>query len=393
MPEPRGSDIYLPTLPTGLSPALEAGGLRLYLKPVDLHAGGAGRPEARPLAGGPLVFSQCELLWRSKTRLAEVRRCRTSLDMLWNWARGEGEAVARHVGCLLEAVSRPRPAVGDLALDRPLLMGVLNVTPDSFSDGGAFLDPTAAVAHGRRMAEGGADIVDVGGESTRPRSTSTSAEDELARVLPVVSALADAGIAVSIDTRRAQVMAAALDAGAVLVNDVSALTADPESLALIAGRRAPVVMMHMRGEPATMHLKTDYAHAPLDVYDELAERLAACADAGVPAGRIVLDPGLGFAKTSAQNARVMADLALYHGLGCPLALGASRKGLVAAVKRGATPRERLPASLAAALIALDQGVQILRVHDVPETAQAVAVWRAVRGLDGAPARAGVVATA
>lgn len=382
MPEPRGSDVHLPSLPTGLSPALEAGDIRLYLKPAGLER--TRLSAALALAGGALAFSQCELLWRTVARPGEVKRCRASVDALEAWARGEGAAIGRWFDGALRRLTQSRPGFGVLFFERPLLMGVLNVTPDSFSDGGAFLDPDTAIAHGRRMAEAGADIVDVGGESTRPRSDGTSVEDELARAVPVVSALARAGIFVSIDTRRARVMAAALDAGAGLVNDVSALTADVDSPALIAARDTPVVLMHMRGEPATMHLATDYAHAPLDVYDELAARLDACADAGIAAERIVLDPGLGFAKTSAQNAQVMADLALYHGLGCALMVGASRKGLVSAVKRGSTPRERLPASLAAALLALDQGVQVLRVHDVAETAQALAVWRAVRGLADNP---------
>ena len=390
MPEPRGSDVYLSSLPTGLAPALEAGGLRLYLKPVGLEP--AGSPASRPLAGGPLSFSQCELLWRATARPSAVSRCRASVDALEAWARGEGGSVARWFDAALKRLTRPRPGLAGLTFDRPALMGVLNVTPDSFSDGGQFLDPSVATAHGRKMMEVGADIIDVGGESTRPRSDGTAVEEELARVGPVVSALAGAGVPVSIDTRRARVMGAALDAGAKLVNDVSALTADPDSVALIAARNAPVVLMHMRGEPATMHLKTDYAHAPLDVYDELAARLEACVAAGIAAERVLLDPGLGFAKNSAQNALVMADLALYHGLGCALAVGASRKGLVSAVKRSSMPQERLPASLAAALLALDQGVQVLRVHDVAESAQALAVWRAVRGLPDRPAQGLAAAT-
>lgn len=380
MPEPRGSDVYLSSLPTGLAPALEAGGLRLYLKPVGLEP--AGPHDARSLAGGPLSFSQCELLWRTTARPGAVSRCRASVDALEAWARSEGSSVARWFDAALKRLTQPRPGVAGLAFDCPALMGVLNVTPDSFSDGGLFLDPSVATAHGRKMMEAGAVIIDVGGESTRPRSDGTAVEEELARVIPVVSALAATGVPISIDTRRSRVMAAALDAGAKLVNDVSALTADPDSLPLVAMRNAPVVLMHMRGEPATMHLKTDYAHAPLDVYDELAARLESCVAAGIAAERVLLDPGLGFAKNSAQNALVMADLALYHGLGCVLAVGASRKGLVSAVKRSSTPQERLPASLAAAMLALDQGVQVLRVHDVAETAQALAVWCAVRGLPG-----------
>ena len=390
MPEPRGSDVYLSSLPTGLAPALEAGGLRLYLKPVGLEP--AGRGASRVLAGGPLGFFQCELLWRTAARPGEVSRCLASVDALEAWARSEGGSVLRWFDGALKCLTQPRSGMGGLSFDRPSLMGVLNVTPDSFSDGGAFLDPAVAIAHGRRMVEAGAAIVDVGGESTRPRSDGTAVEDELARVVPVVSALASSSVFVSIDSRRARVTAAALDAGAALVNDVSALTADADSLALVAARKVPVVLMHMRGEPATMHLKTDYAHAPLDIYDDLAARIEACAAAGIAAERIVVDPGLGFAKNSAQNAQVMAELALYHGLGSAVAVGASRKGLVSAIKRGSTPQERLPASLAAALLALDQGVQILRVHDVAETAQALAVWRAVRGLTDRPAPGAAAAT-
>lgn len=392
MPEPRGSSAHPPSLPTGLAPTLEAGGLCLYLKPVGLEPHSAGAPATCSLAGGPLAFSQCELLWRSKARPADVKRCRASVDALEAWARAEGAPMARWLDAALAKLTRPRLAMARLSFNRPRLMGVVNVTPDSFSDGGAFLEPGAAIAHGRRMVEAGADIVDVGGESTRPRSHATPVDEELRRVVPVVAALAGAGIPVSVDTRRARVMAAALDAGAAMVNDVSALTADPDSVPLLAARNAPAVLMHMRGEPATMHLKTDYAHAPFDIYDELSARLDACIAAGISADRLVLDPGLGFAKTSAQNAQVMGDIALYHGLGCPLAVGASRKGLVSVVKRGTTPQERLPASLAAALLALDQGVQILRVHDVAETAQAVAVWCAVRGLGDGAAPDAVAAT-
>lgn len=385
MPEPGGSDLHLPTLPTGLAPALEAGGLRFYLKPVGLAPRPEGRSDAHSLAGGALSFHECELLWRTLARPAEVTRCRASVGALQAWARGEGPAVVAWFNRALKALTQPRAPIGHVSFETPVLMAVLNVTPDSFSDGGAFLDAASAIAHGRCMAEAGAGIVDVGGESTRPRSAATPEESELARVMPVVTALAGAGLCVSIDTRRSRVMAAALDGGAALVNDVSALKADSNSIALLAARGAPVVLMHMRGEPATMHLHTDYAHAPLDVYDELAERRDACVAGGIAVDKLVLDPGLGFAKNSAQNAQVMADLALYHGLGCSLLVGASRKGLVSAVKRGSTPQERLPASLAAALLAWEQGVQILRVHDVPETAQALAVWRAVRGLGDAGA--------
>ena len=259
-------------------------------------------------------------------------------------------------------------------------MGVLNATPDSFADGGAYRETAAAIAHGQRLIAEGADMVDIGGESTRPRSASVSVEEELGRVCPVIEGLAGASVPLSIDTRRAAVMAVALDRGVRAVNDVSALTFDPESLALVAERRAPVVLMHMRGLPATMHEHTGYDNVVLDVFDELAARIEACRAAGIAETDIAVDPGLGFAKTSDQNAALLRALSLFLGFGMPVVVGASRKGLFRAVRQSAQPEARLPASLASAILALDQGAQILRVHDLAETAQALAVWRALRGL-------------
>jgi len=250
--------------------------------------------------------------------------------------------------------------------------------PRQLSDGGVNLDPQVAVAHALEMVEAGADIVDVGGESTRPGAAAMPPEEEIARTVPVVRALAERGIAVSIDTRHAPVMAAAMDAGARIINDVTALEGDRESLDVAARTGAALCLMHMRGEPQTMQADPVYDCAPLDVYDYLAGRIAACEAAGIPRARIAGDPGIGFGKTAGHNAQLLATLALYHGLGCPVLLGASRKSFVAHLSKGEPPRQRLPGTLAAHLAGLDAGVQIVRVHDVPETAQAVAVWRAMR---------------
>jgi dihydropteroate synthase len=258
-------------------------------------------------------------------------------------------------------------------------MGVINVTPDSFSDGGDRFDAGRAVADGLAMAEAGAAILDVGGESTRPGSAPVDVEEELRRVLPVVRGLADAGTLVSIDSRRAKVMAAALDAGARAINDVTALEHDPEALALAAERRVPVALMHMRGEPGTMQADPRYDDAALDIYDYLEGRVAACEAAGIARGHLAVDPGIGFGKTAAHNLEILDQMALYQGLGCAVVLGVSRKSFIGKLSRGEAPKARLPGSLAAGLAGIARGVQILRVHDVAETAQALALWRAIEG--------------
>jgi dihydropteroate synthase len=256
-------------------------------------------------------------------------------------------------------------------------MGVLNVTPDSFSDGGNFLDTDAAIAAGLAMADAGADIIDVGGESTRPRSQATSPEVEQARVLPVIRGLASAGLCVSVDTRHAATMAAALDAGGTVVNDVSALAFDPASAALVASRRCPVVLMHMRGTPADMYAEARYGDVVQDVRRELAGRIAAAVQAGVAPDRIAIDPGIGFAKKSGQSMELLRRLPELVSLGYPILVGVSRKSFLASVTGETDPRRRLPGSLAAGLFALSRGAAILRVHDVAETIQAVRIWQAL----------------
>jgi dihydropteroate synthase len=279
----------------------------------------------------------------------------------------------------LAALTAPRPAWAGFALDRPLIMGVLNVTSDSFSDGGAFLAPDAAVAQGRAMLAAGADFVDVGGESTRPGAAPVSPEAEMRRVLPAIEALARAGAVVSVDTRHAATMRAALAAGARVVNDVSALE-EAGAFEAVAAAGAAAVLMHMQGEPATMQQAPRYTLPSLDVAEYLARRIAACEAAGIPRARLVVDPGIGFGKGPDDNLEILARIALLHGLGTGVLVGVSRKSLVGRLA-GAAVGERLPGSLAGALHAAAQGVQILRVHDVAETRQALLFQRAVE--DGA----------
>jgi dihydropteroate synthase len=256
-------------------------------------------------------------------------------------------------------------------------MGVLNVTPDSFSDGGEYLDPAAAIAAGHAMAAAGADIIDVGGESTRPRSQPISPDIEQARILPVIRGLAVAGLRVSVDTRHATTMAAALDAGAAIVNDVSALRHDPKAAPLVAARGCPVVLMHMRGNPADMYAEAHYGDVVADVRRELAERIAGAERAGVVPGQIAIDPGIGFAKRPGQSVELLRRLRELAPLGCPILVGVSRKSFMAGITGEADPRHRLPGSLAAGLFALLQGAAILRVHDVAETVQALRIWQAL----------------
>jgi dihydropteroate synthase len=264
-----------------------------------------------------------------------------------------------------------------LSLDRPRVMGVLNVTPDSFSDGGDHLDPQRAIAAGLAMAASGADIVDVGGESTRPGAPPVAPDAEHYRVVPVIRALAEAGVTVSIDTRNAVTMAAALDAGAAIVNDVSALTYDPASSALVAARGCPVVLMHMRGEPATMNALAVYADVAAEVADELAARIAAAEQAGIARAAIAIDPGIGFAKLAPQSLELLRRLPELGRLGCPMVVGVSRKSFIGRTVDEPDPRHRLPGSLAAGLFAVSRGAHILRVHDVAETVQALRVWSAL----------------
>jgi dihydropteroate synthase len=264
-----------------------------------------------------------------------------------------------------------------LDLSRPCVMGVLNVTPDSFSDGGAYPDAAAAVAAGRAMLAAGAAIIDVGGESTRPGSPPTPPDVEQLRILPVIRALSAAGACVSVDTRHAATMQAALDAGARIVNDIAGLAFDPDALGVCARAGCAVVLMHMRGTPDTMNAFAHYDDVVAEVAAELSERLEAATRAGIRRDRIVLDPGIGFAKNGDQNIALLRGLPALRRLGRPLLLGVSRKRFIGHITGVQTPRDRLGGSLAAGLFAVAQGAAILRVHDVAETVQALRMWHVV----------------
>jgi dihydropteroate synthase len=340
-----------------------------YLIPTGLLNGAAARRAlaagtALPLAGALGAFTAGELTTRD--------------------AKGHGQRkpvvlaeVERQAASLLPGFRTPRPHWAGLDLSTPRIMGIVNVTPDSFSDGGDYADMDAAVARGMALAEAGADILDIGGESTRPGAAPVSTEEELRRVVPVIRALAERGIAVSVDTRHAPVMAAAVAAGARIINDVTALTGDPDSEQVAAKSGAAIILMHMQGEPQTMQADPVYADATLDLIDYFAARLQRLADLGVKRTRISLDPGIGFGKKDPHNLLILNELAAFHGFGCPLTLGVSRKSFVGRLSRGEAPKARMPGSIAVATLGLTQGVQIVRVHDVAETYQARAMVQAL----------------
>jgi dihydropteroate synthase len=350
----------------------------LYLRPtafVDAPFGLDG--QVARLAGTMLWFSAVEVIRLDGARRAGVEL--VPVAAIESILPGLGAAAAAAWGRIV--APRPPLTLGEriVRLDQPQVIGILNVTPDSFSDGGRFPDAEAAIAAGFAMATAGAAIVDVGGESTRPGAKPVWEQDEAARVEPVVRRLAAAGTAVSVDTRKALVMEAALAAGATIVNDVSALTFDDRAAALVARAGCPLVLMHHQGSPETMQAAPHYDRpVAFAVYDWLEERIAAAEAAGIARERIVVDPGIGFGKTVQHNLEILNHLALYHGLGCPILLGASRKRMIGALANEAPADQRLPGSLALALKAADQGVQLLRVHDVAETVQALRLWRGLR---------------
>ncbi len=266
-----------------------------------------------------------------------------------------------------------------IRLDQPQVMAILNMTPDSFSGGSDHLnDPAAAASQAVAMSAAGAAIIDIGGESTRPSATTVWEQDEIARVVPVIEALRHSGTAISLDTRKAAVMAAGLSAGAHMINDVSALLFDDQALAIVAGSSAPVVLMHFPGTPSDPHSRAIYSDPLIEVYDWLSDRIDAVVAGGISRERIIVDPGIGFGKPVAANLAILNGLALLQGLGCPILLGASRKRLIGALSNEAPVEQRLGGSIALALKGAEQGAQILRVHDVHETVQALHIWRGTR---------------
>jgi dihydropteroate synthase len=345
---------------------------RFYLRPtafVDTPIGFDGG--VARLAGGLLWHSSYELI-----ETADGRRVSKQLVPV-----SDAASLPDEVQPTVQRLTAPRPPLelGDrtIRFDQPQVAVILNVTPDSFSDGGLHQDSEAAVAAGVAAAGEGAAFIDVGGESTRPGAAPVWEGDEIARVVPVIERLARAGVAISVDTRNAAVMEAALAAGAGIVNDVSALLYDERALDLVVRAGCPVILMHA-GDPRDLHMKTLGPGPLLQVFDWLDERVTAVEAAGVPRSRIIVDPGIGFGKSVADNLALLNGLALFQGLGCAVMLGASRKRMIGALSNEAPADQRLGGSIALALTGVMSGAQIVRVHDVRETVQALRVWRGLR---------------
>ena len=348
--------------------------MRTLIRPtafVDSPFGNDGK--VARLAGGLNWFAAVELIRvdgraRVSTELAPVEGIEKLFD----------EDMAAQWEALTSARGPLQVGERTIRLDQPQVMGIVNVTPDSFSDGGRFADAAAAANAGADMAADGAAILDVGGESTRPGAKPVWEGDEIERVVPVIRQLVGGGSAVSVDTRKADVMTAALEAGARMINDVSALTYDGRSAGVIAASDVPVVLMHHKGAPETMQDDPHYDDVLVEVYLWLEERIAEAEQAGIRRERILIDPGFGFGKNVSHNLELMNGLALFHSLGCPLVVGASRKRTIGALSGEAPVERRLGGSIAFALKAVEQGAQLLRVHDVFETVQALRVWRGLR---------------
>ncbi|MBL81608.1 MAG: dihydropteroate synthase [Rhodospirillaceae bacterium] len=359
-------------------------GQGLWLRPVGIAPLGELHPvmdtdAVLPLAGGPYGFTHLDLVTGEAT--AGYQATRVSIAEARRITNDETAAQLATITC-------PRPAFAGLPMDRVQVMGILNVTPDSFSDGGRFCDVEAAIAHGCGMAADGAALLDVGGESTRPGAEPVSTEDELARIIPVISGLAKKGHLVSADTRHSAVMGPALAAGARIINDVSGFTdvgaAEVMGHAyLSASTNNCAIAMHMQGTPQTMQDDPEYGFVPIEVFDVLACHIDRLVAAGLPQSNIAVDPGFGFGKGPAHNAEVISWTSLFHGLGVPVLLGVSRKSSIPKLAAsggykggyGELSDDRLGGSLALTLAATAQGAQIIRTHDVAETVQAVAVQK------------------
>lgn len=355
---------------------------RVYIRPIALAASPQEHDGEAIRLGGSMVWaSRFGLIRRNKGAVVsrELLGCHAIADALAKLPDAIAAEAEAQWAALRQVHSPLQCGERTIRLDQPQVMGILNVTPDSFSDGGRFMDdPEVAFDHATVMLETGAAIIDVGGESTRPGAAAVWEGDELKRVIPAIERLSAMGAAISIDSRRPAVMEAAIAAGAHIVNDVSALRHDPRSLELVARAGVPVVLMHAPGEGEDLHGHGDYGDVVLDVFDWLRDRRDAAIAAGIARKNIVLDPGLGFGKSLANNLALINALPLFHALGQPLLFGASRKRMIGALSNEAPAHKRLGGSLLLAARAMEAGAHLLRVHDVVETVQAVHVWRGLR---------------
>jgi len=338
-------------------------GAKTYLRPLHCRSLTSGRSDSEFELSLRLSATEVEAFLCTQSELQKI----LALPLPCSRLRGQ-----------LENCLSPVTSWASLDLSHPTIMGIVNVTPDSFSDGGDFAAAQTAVDHGIKLSSEGAAILDVGGESTRPGASKPTEAEEIKRVKSVVSQLSALGYLVSIDTRRTKVMKAAVNAGALIIDDVSALLGDDQSLDYVATSQLPVVLMHMQGTPETMQEAPSYNNVVLDVYDFLEQRIQCCLDAGLPREKIAIDPGIGFGKTIDHNLSLINNLSTFQGLGCAILMGLSRKGFIGKLGDAGEAKDRIPGTIAANLESIRQGANILRVHDVKENLQA---WKILNALE------------
>lgn len=360
-------------------------GGRIYLRPIGLLYGGVAARAlssgaALSIGGGEIAFLQIEVISRLSSSV--VQRDMVPLADWPVWRMSLPARLRDRADAIFSKIIAPRKGpAGYEEKSGALIMGIVNVTPDSFADGGLYFDANAAIAHGRRLIEAGADVLDIGGESTRPGALPVSEDEEIRRIIPVIEGLAGLGAPLSIDTRRSRVMTAAVKAGATVINDVSALQYDAASMAAAVASGVPVVLMHALEDPETMQNDPRYDNVLLDVYDYLEARIEAAVAGGIPSDHLIVDPGIGFGKTLAHNLELLSGLGVFHGLGAPILLGVSRKSFIARLTGESRAAFRVPGSLAAQLQGILQGVKIVRVHDVAEMVQAQKTFCAILSSD------------
>ena len=332
--------------------------MTVYYRPIVSH------DPARPADAAPVAGS--DYLWFDRA------------DLLSRDGSSRVVPVSEVPKTALHRLTAPRPAVAGVSMGLPSIMGIVNVTPDSFSDGGRHNDADRAVVHARLLASQGADFLDIGGESTRPGADFVPDEEEIQRTAPVIARLKKEGLpAISIDTRKSMVARAAIQDGAAVINDVSGLDFDPAMADLCVEFDLPICVMHAQGTPETMQNDPRYSNVVLDVYDALAEKVERLVKLGLDRGKIIVDPGIGFGKTQAHNLALLQNISIFHGLGCAVLLGVSRKRFIGTIGNAPEADQRAPGSIAVAMAAVAQGIQILRVHDVSETKQALGLHLAV----------------
>ena len=330
--------------------------------------------QLKPILNDAGHFTRAELYIPSNEGVLVVNADITEIS---NWGAENSVELENVIGRLIKSVSSPSISFAGLSLDHPILMGVLNITPDSFHDGGRFSNHDLAIAHALKLLNSGAEILDIGGESTRPGADPISEQEEIDRIAPVIEGLADEKALISVDTRRAGVMRAALSLGAKIINDVNALS-DIGAIEAVKKANASAILVHMQGIPKSMQQSPNYFDAPYEIANFLSKKVSLCEGAGIPRDRLAIDPGIGFGKSDDHNLAILNALPILHGVGVPIVIGVSRKSFIGRLTGTGKTIDRLAGTISATLYAMSQGVQIHRVHDVPEIKQALTIWERIK---------------